>query len=80
MWPEGIFDAGAPAMTFTWGSSDAPNSQAIYDHTMTFDGVIYNKLDFNAPGRYLSLKITYGGIQDFSLSGWDLEYQVFGHR
>ena len=80
MWPEATFAAGAPAMTFTWGSSDAPNVLATYDHDMTFDGVTYNKLDFNAPGKYLSLKMTYEGIQDFSLSGWDIDYQVFGHR
>jgi hypothetical protein len=80
MWPEATFATGAPAMTFTWGSSDAPNVQAVYDHDMTFDGITYNKLDFNAPGKYLSLRITYSGIQDFSLSGWDIDYQVFGHR
>ena len=80
MWPEISFAVGAPPMTFTWGSSDAPNVQAVYDHDMTFDGITYNKLDFNAPGKYLSLKITYTGIQDFSLSGWDIDYQVFGHR
>jgi hypothetical protein len=80
MWPEATFAVGAPAMTFTWGSSDAPNVAAVYDHEMTFDGVTYNKLDFNAPGKYLSLRMTYDGIQDFSLSGWDIDYQVFGHR
>lgn len=80
MWPEAAFAAGAPAMTFTWGSSDAPNVAAVYDHDMTFDGSTYNKLDFNAPGKYLSLKITYAGTQDFSLSGWDIDYQIFGHR
>ena len=80
MWPEATFAVGAPVMTFTWGSSDAPNVAAVYDHEMTFDGVTYNKLDFNAPGKYLSLKMTYDGIQDFSLSGWDIDYQVFGHR
>jgi hypothetical protein len=65
MWPEATFASGAPVMTFTWGSSDAPNTQAVYDHDMTFDGVTLNKLDFNAPGKYLSLKITYSGTQDF---------------
>lgn len=80
MWPEATFATGAPAMSFTWGSSDQPNVQAVYDHTMTFDGITYTKLDFNAPGKYLSLKMSYSGIQDFSLSGWDLDYQVFGHR
>jgi hypothetical protein len=80
MWPEATFGAGAPAMVFTWGSSDAPNVQPVYDHEMTFDGATYSKLDFNAPGRYLSLKVTYSGFQDFRLSGWDIDYQIFGHR
>jgi hypothetical protein len=80
MWPEGTFDAGAPAMTFTWGASDYPNVLPTYDHDMTYDGSTYSKLDFNAPGRYLSLKLTYSGVQSFSLSGFDLDYQVFGHR
>jgi hypothetical protein len=80
MWPEGVFDVGAQPLTFTWGSSDTPNTLAIYDHSMTFDGSTYSKLDFNSPGRYLSLRITYDGIRDFSLSGWDIDYQIFGHR
>lgn len=80
MWPEATFDAGATALSFTWGSSDYSNVDPVYDHTMTFDGNTFYKLDFNAPGRYLSLKITYSGTQDFSLSGWDIDYQVVGHR
>lgn len=80
MWPEATFDAGAPVMTFTWGSSDSSNVIPVYDHSMTFDGSTYTKLDFNSPGRYLSLKIDYDGTQDFSLSGWDIDYQVFSHR
>lgn len=80
MWPEATFSAGAPVMTFTWGSSDYSNEVPVYDHSMTFDGSSLNKLDFNAPGRYLSLRMDYDGTQDFSLSGWDIDYQVFGHR
>lgn len=80
MWPECSFAVGAPSMTFSWGSSDAPNVASTYGTSMTFDGSVYSKLDFNSPGRYLSLRITYDGIQDFSLSGWDLDYQIFGHR
>lgn len=80
MWPEATFSAGAPAMTFTWGSSDYSNVDPVYDHSMTFDGNTLYKLDFNAPGRYLSMKVTYSGTQDFSLSGWDIDYQTFGHR
>jgi hypothetical protein len=80
MWPEGTFDAGAPAMTFTWGSSDASNVIPVYGSSMTFDGSAYSKLDFNAPGKYLSLKMTYSGVQSFSFSGFDIDYQVFGHR
>lgn len=80
MWPEATFDSGAPSMSFTWGSSDSSNVIPVYDHSMTFDGITNTKLDFNSPGRYLSLKIDYSGTQDFSLSGWDIDYQVFGHR
>lgn len=80
MWPEGTFESGAPPLTFTWGSSDYSNVPVVYDHSMTFDGSSLYKLDFNAPGRYLSMKVDYDGVQDFSLSGWDIDYQVFGHR
>ena len=80
MWPESTFDSGAPVMTFTWGSSDYPNVLPSYNYSMTYDGSTNSKLDFDSPGRYLSLLITYGGTQSFSLSGFDLDYQVFGHR
>jgi hypothetical protein len=80
MWPQGHFDTGAPVITFTWGSSDYSNITPVYDHDMTFDGSTNYKLDFNAPGRYLSLKMTYTGVQDFSFSGFDIDYQLFGHR
>ena len=80
MWPEATFGSGAPAMSFAWGCSDYPNVIPSYDSAMTFDGSTYTKLDFNSPGKYLSLKMTYSGTQTFSLSGFDIDYQVFGHR
>lgn len=80
MWPEASFDTGAPAMTFTWGSSDYPNVPVTYGDPMTFDGSVYPKVDFNSPGRYLSLKMTYDSPKSFTFSGFDIDYQVFGHR
>lgn len=80
MWPQGHFDVGAPAMTFNWGSSDYSNVLPVYDHDMTFDGSTNYKLDFNAAGRYLSLKVVYDGVQDFTFSGFDIDYQLIGHR
>lgn len=80
MWPEMSLDAGSPSPTFYWGSSDYPNVGVTYGSGMTYDGNLYPKLDFNSPGRYLSLKMTYSGIKNFSLSGFDIDYQIFGHR
>lgn len=80
MWPEASFEAGAPSMTFTWGSSDYPNVPVTYGSGMTFDGNLYPKLDFNSPGRYLSLKMTYSSPKNFTFSGFDIDYQVYGHR
>ena len=80
LYPEATFDSGAPPLTFYWGSSDYSNIPVTYDDPMTFDGSTYYKLDFNSPGRYLSIKVTYSGTQGFSLSGFDMDYQLFGHR
>lgn len=80
MWPEMSLDAGAPVVTFAWGSTDYPNVAVTYGNSMTYDGSTYPKLDFNSPGRYLSLKMTYSGVKNFSLSGFDIDYQVFSHR
>ena len=80
MWPEMSLDSGAPTVSFTWGSSDYPNVPVTYGSSMTYDGNTYPKLDFNSPGRYLSLKMTYSSPKNFTFSGFDIDYQIFGHR
>lgn len=80
MYPTVTFEAGAPPATFTWGSADYSNVLPVYGDAQTFDGSTYYKLDFKSPGRFLSLKLTYEGTQDFNFSGFDIDYSIFGHR
>lgn len=82
MYPEGRFDPGAAAMTFQFASADYPSSPAPnYDTaSMTFDGSANYQLDFRASGRYLSLKATYSGLPNFTLSGFDFAFDVIGRR
>lgn len=80
MYPQATFEPNAPSMYFSWGSSDYSNIPVTYGNPMSFDGASNYKLDFNSPGRYLSLKMTYSGFQDFSFGGFDIDYQMFSHR
>jgi hypothetical protein len=82
LYPEGRFDPSAGSMTFQFGSTDFPNSPLpIYDRLpQDFDGASKYKLDFTSAGRYLSLKATYAGQQNFTLSGFDFDFEVTGRR
>lgn len=81
MYPEGwVIDPENP-MHFWWGSSDYISVSADYGDSQTFNGRELYKLDFNNPGRYLSLRMAIANPpQRFMLTGFDIEYKVTGHR
>lgn len=81
MYPEGRIDNPSNPMSFWYGSADYSGQTADYGEVQTFDGQSLYKLDFNSPGRYLSMRMAMGNpVQKFVLSGMDLEYKVTGHR
>jgi len=81
MYPEARLWSGSQPMSFTWGSTDYPGSPPpILGNPQTFDGSSLYKLDFNLAGRYLSLVVTYNDFYDFSLTGFDFDFQNTGMR
>lgn len=81
MYPEGWITDSANPMYFWWGSSDYIGVTADYADSQTFDGQTLYKLDFNNPGRYLSLRMAMSNPpQRFMLTGFDIEFKVTGHR
>lgn len=81
MYPEGRVDNPSNPITFWYGSSDYSGQTTSFGSPMTFNGQEHYKLDFNSPGRYLSLRMALGNpVQKFVWSGMDIEYKVTGHR
>jgi hypothetical protein len=81
MYPSGRVDNPDNPMTFWYGSSDYTGQAVTYGEPMTFDGQGLYKLDFNSPGRFLSLRMAIGNpVQKFMWSGMDIEYKIVGHR
>lgn len=81
MYPEGRVSDITNPMNFWYGSSDYSGQQATYGNVMTFDGQSNYKLDFNSPGRFISLRmILPSPPQKFTWNGMDIEYKVFAHR
>ena len=81
MYPEARLWPGSQPISFTWGSTDYPGSPPpILGNPQTFDGQTNYKLDFNLAGRYLSLVVDYNDFYDFSITGFDFDFQNTGMR
>lgn len=79
--PQGRIDPSSTAtIDFQFGASDYFSDPAIFYPSMSYDGNTLYKCDFNAAGRYLSLKISFSDYKTMSLSGFDLDLQVTGDR
>lgn len=78
VWPQGRFGIGAPPLMITMGSSDYFNVAPVFGAAQAYDGSTNYKLDYNMAGRYLSMRISYAGYVDMSLSGFDLDLKAQG--
>lgn len=80
IYPQGRLDINAPPIQFSFGAADNYNDVPVFSAYQTWDGVVYDKVDFGASGRFLSMKILFPDYNYMSLSGFDLDYQITGER
>lgn len=77
IYPEATFDPNSLApLTVYMGSSDLFNANPIYDQSQMF-GLTDYKLDYQTAGRYLAVKLTFPDYHQFTISGFDLDLNVF---
>ena len=63
------------------GVSDEPNSnEPHYGDFQPYDGKANYKVDVNAAGRWLALKILWDDYRSFVLTGFDLDIKTTGKR
>jgi len=80
LWPQGRLDPSAAPMSFTVGATDYPSVPYVYDPAQTYDTAENYKLDFQAAGRFLSLRMDYHDYKTMSLSGFDFDIDTTGSR
>ena len=68
-------------LQFDIGASDNPNDlNPAWDGYQPFDGVTKYKLDYNAAGRWLAIRMLWNDWHNFTLTGIDLDIQTTGKR
>jgi hypothetical protein len=78
IYPQARFDPDTFApMTVSMGSNDFFTLDPIYDEQQTFDSLTDYKLDYQSSGRYLAVKLIYPDYHPFSISGFDLDLNVY---
>jgi hypothetical protein len=78
IYPQARFDPESTSpLTVYMGSNDYFTLDPIYDQVQTFDSLLDYKLDYQASGRYLAVKMTTPDFHPFSISGFDLDLNVY---
>lgn len=78
IYPQARLDAEALApITVYMGSNDYFTLDPIYDEQQTIDTTTTYKLDYQSAGRYLAVRIVYPDYHPFSLSGFDMDLNVY---
>lgn len=80
IYPQVRLGSGAAPLMIDGGSAEAFNDGAVFVGPQPYDGAANTKCDFNAAGRYLSIKITHADYRELSIAGFDLEFMVSGKR
>lgn len=81
IFPQAKFDPTSIApMTVYMGSNDYYSLDPIYDQTQMFAALTDYKLDYMSAGRYLAVKMVYPDYHQFSITGFDLELNVYSER
>lgn len=80
IYPQGRLASGAQPLQFAFGSNDYFNQPAQYSAFQTWDGNTLYKLDYGVAGRFLSMQVMFNDVNFFSITGFDLELDIFGER
>lgn len=82
IYPQARVDtSGGNFLQIAVGSSDDPNSNTPeYTDYQPYDGVDFNKVDVNASGRWLAMKLMWDDYRSFTLTGFDLDIKTAGKR
>lgn len=80
IYPQVSSPGQAATINFVFGAHDVPNSVPNYDAPNLFDIQTGYKVDTRASGRYLSFQVTSNEVNDFTLSGMDIDLVVTGRR
>jgi hypothetical protein len=82
VYPQARVDtSGGNYLQFSIGASDYINSSVpTWQPYQNYDGVTKYKLDFNAAGRWLALRVKWNDYRTFTLTGFDLDIQITGRR
>jgi hypothetical protein len=71
---------GAAPLQIDGGSAEMFGEPASYVGYQDFDGIDSTKCDFNAAGRYLSLRMKHADYRELTLAGLDFEFSRSGKR
>lgn len=78
IYPQARFDPASLApMTVYMGSNDFFSLDPIYDEQQTFSALTDYKLDYQSAGRYLAVKLVYPDYHQFSVTGLDMDLNVY---
>jgi hypothetical protein len=82
VYPQARVDtSGGQMLQIAVGASDDTNSDTpTYGDWQPYDGKQFYKVDVNAAGRWLALKIQWPDYREFSITGFDLDLLTTGHR
>lgn len=78
IYPQARLEEGAAALEFDAGANDYFNQAAVFVGYQTYDGDELYKLDFNAAGRFLSLRMRHVDYRWFRLTGIDIDASIDG--
>jgi hypothetical protein len=80
IYPQGRLDINAKPVTFIVGGADYYTTVPVLSDPQTWNGANLYKLDFQMPGRYLTMSMTFPDFQPITLTGFDIDLRTDGER
>lgn len=80
IYPQGRLDPSASPMMFSVGVTDYPSVAPVFSVQQSYDAAQNYKLDYDAAGRFLSLRMDYPDYKTMSLSGLDIDLDILSSR
>jgi hypothetical protein len=82
VYPQARVDtSGGQYLQVSVGASDNPNDlNPTWEPYQVYDGITKYKLDVNAAGRWLAIRVLWDDWHSFTLTGFDLDIKTTGRR